>query len=181
MDGALTALRRRGHCRDAPARRLMGEARRLRQAVAATAAQHPGLRLRKADPVADGDEERLHTAPRAQDAADQLALIDQVRPAAGVRLGRDLFAHQARLRAADGGQIEQNWAALSWNAAPGALSHDVYFGTDPSPDSGELQGNQTGTTFDPGSLAGKTNYYWRIDEVNAQGTTTGIVWTFKTK
>jgi hypothetical protein len=70
---------------------------------------------------------------------------------------------------------------LSWTAGTDATSHDVYFGTDSTPDSGEFQGNQTGTTFDPGSLSGKTNYYWRIDEVNAQGTTTGTVWTFKTK
>jgi hypothetical protein len=70
---------------------------------------------------------------------------------------------------------------LSWTPGTDATSHDVYFGTDSTPDSGEFQGNQAGTSFDPGSLSGKTNYYWRIDEVNAQGTTTGIVWTFKTK
>jgi hypothetical protein len=74
-----------------------------------------------------------------------------------------------------------NPVTLSWTAGTDATSHDVYFGTDSTPDSGEFQGNQTGTTFDPGSLANKTNYYWRIDEVNAQGTTTGTVWTFKTK
>jgi hypothetical protein len=70
---------------------------------------------------------------------------------------------------------------LTWTAGSDATSHDVYFGTDSTPDSGELQGNQAGTSFDPGSLSGKTNYYWRIDEVNATGTTTGVVWQFKTK
>jgi hypothetical protein len=81
----------------------------------------------------------------------------------------------------DGENKLQNPVTLSWTAGTDATSHDVYFGTDSTPDSGEFQGNQAGTTFDPGNLASKTDYYWRIDEVNAQGTTTGTVWTFKTK
>jgi hypothetical protein len=56
----------------------------------------------------------------------------------------------------------------------------VYFGTDSTPDSGEFMGNQAGTTYDPGALAGSTTYYWRIDEKNAYGTTTGVVWSFTT-
>ncbi|MHC4396332.1 MAG: beta strand repeat-containing protein [Planctomycetota bacterium] len=71
-------------------------------------------------------------------------------------------------------------ADLSWAVGSGATSHDVYFGTDSTPDSGELQGNQTATTFDPGTMANNTTYYWRIDEVNAAGTTTGAVWSFTT-
>jgi hypothetical protein len=66
---------------------------------------------------------------------------------------------------------------LSWNAASGATSHDVYFGTS-SP--GTFQGNQTATTFDTGTMADDTTYYWRIDEVNSAGTTTGAVWSFTT-
>jgi hypothetical protein len=81
----------------------------------------------------------------------------------------------------NGAKKLQNPITLSWTAGTDATSHDVYFGTDSTPDSGEFQGNQPGTTFDPGNLSKKTNYYWRIDEVNAQGTTTGTVWTFKTK
>ncbi len=69
---------------------------------------------------------------------------------------------------------------LSWTAGAGATSHDVYFGTNPSPDSGEFQGNQTGTTFDTGTMSNNTTYYWRIDEKNACGTTTGDVWSFTT-
>jgi len=62
----------------------------------------------------------------------------------------------------------------------GALSHDVYFGTNPTPGASEFQGNQPDTTFDPGDLVKLTMYYWRIDEVNDSGTTTGVVWSFKT-
>ena len=71
-------------------------------------------------------------------------------------------------------------ANLSWSAGNGATSNDVYFGTDSTPDAGEAQGNQSGTSFDPGSLAASTTYYWRIDSVNATGTTTGDVWSFTT-
>jgi hypothetical protein len=67
---------------------------------------------------------------------------------------------------------------LSWTPGVGATSHDVYFGTT-SP--GTFRGNQTtGVTFDTGTMANNTTYYWRIDEKNASGTTTGDVWSFTT-
>ena len=69
---------------------------------------------------------------------------------------------------------------LSWTAGTNTTSHDVYFGTDSVPDSGELQGNQTAATFDPGSLTISTTYYWRINEKNATSETTGNVWSFTT-
>ena len=68
-------------------------------------------------------------------------------------------------------------ADLSWTAGSGAASHDVYFGTSNPP---PFQQNQAGTTYDPGPLDLITPYYWRIDEVNGAGTTTGIVWSFTT-
>jgi hypothetical protein len=71
-------------------------------------------------------------------------------------------------------------AALAWSAGTGSDSHDVYFGTDPTPGAAEYQGNQPGTGFDP-VLAGNVTYYWRIDEVNANGTTTGNIWSFTTE
>ena len=67
---------------------------------------------------------------------------------------------------------------LSWTAGSDATSHDVYFGTVSG--SPTFMGNQTGTTFDPGPLSNKTTYYWRIDEVNANGTTTGTQWKLTT-
>mgnify|MGYP001814963875 CR=1 FL=1 len=69
---------------------------------------------------------------------------------------------------------------LVWAAAVDADSHDVYFGTNPSPGTAEFQGNQTATTFDPGELTPSSTYYWRIDEVNAHGTTQGMTWNFQT-
>lgn len=70
---------------------------------------------------------------------------------------------------------------LSWTVGAGATSHDVYFGTNLTPDSGDFQGNQSGTTFDVGTLSPEITHYWRIDELNAGGVTTGAVWNFTTE
>jgi hypothetical protein len=110
-----------------------------------------------------------------QGGTDQATLEITVDPAGGPGLP----GQAGNPSPADGATKLLNPVTLSWTAGTDATSHDVYFGT--SSGSLTFQGNQTGTTFDPGSLAGKTNYYWRIDEVNAQGTTTGTEWTFKTK
>jgi hypothetical protein len=66
---------------------------------------------------------------------------------------------------------------LTWTAGSGATSHDVYLGTSSTP---TFKVNQTGTTYNPGTFAGNTKYYWRIDEKNSSGTTTGTVWNFTT-
>jgi len=70
---------------------------------------------------------------------------------------------------------------MQWTAGRNAQSHNVYFGTNPTPGDNEFIRNQTETEYqhlagiDPG-----TTYYWRIDEVEADGTTiqTGDVWSF---
>jgi hypothetical protein len=76
-------------------------------------------------------------------------------------------------------------ADLVWTAGAGARSHDVYFGPDKaavaagSPSA--FQGNQLTLTYDPGTLAEDTTYYWRIDEHDASGTVhPGAVWSFTT-
>ena len=66
---------------------------------------------------------------------------------------------------------------LTWLPSSDATWHDIYFGTTNPP---EFQMSQTVATFDPGPLAYETTYYWRIDERNQAGTTTGIVWSFST-
>jgi hypothetical protein len=73
-------------------------------------------------------------------------------------------------------------SAVSWSNGGGATSYKVYFGTDSTPDSGEDQGTTTGTSWDPpGNLSYSTTYYWRIDAINATGTTPGTVWRFTTQ
>ncbi len=77
---------------------------------------------------------------------------------------------------------------LSWSPGDTAAKHDVYFGTDQDAvkmaDTGspEYRGQQTGTSYSLDGLVeiGGGSYFWRIDEVEADGATThkGIVWRF---
>ncbi|MBN2129744.1 MAG: LamG domain-containing protein [Sedimentisphaerales bacterium] len=69
--------------------------------------------------------------------------------------------------------------SLNWSAGDTAASHDVYFGTDKA--ALELQGNQPGTSFPLAGLVefGGGDYFWRIDEIEADATVqTGNVWSF---
>lgn len=87
---------------------------------------------------------------------------------------------------ADGATDVNVSQVLSWTAAPGIESYDVYFGTDQveveaaDHSSVEFSGNQTTKTFDPSNVVGGTTYYWRIDPVGAGGTQTGDVFSFTT-
>ncbi|MFH1101250.1 MAG: Ig-like domain-containing protein [Methanobacteriota archaeon] len=75
-------------------------------------------------------------------------------------------------------------ADLSWTGGdpdPGdTVTYDVYFGT-VNPPSSKVSANQSGTTYDPGTLTYSTVYYWKIiawDTHNAR--TNGPVWSFTT-
>lgn len=68
---------------------------------------------------------------------------------------------------------------LSWSAGAGAAVHDVWFGTDPA-SLGLVSSDQAETSYDPGPLNVSTDYFWRVDEQNAVGVTTGTVWSFRT-
>jgi hypothetical protein len=74
---------------------------------------------------------------------------------------------------------------LRWQPGQGAYKHDVYFGTDETAvteGTGEtFKATQLAMVFDPGELAEGTTYWWRVDEVLADGTKrTGAVWSFST-
>ena len=80
-------------------------------------------------------------------------------------------------------------AALSWTAADSAASHELYFGTDKEAvrtadtSSPEYIGSKAlgAEIHDPGLLDADTTYYWRVDEVDAQGNTSkGPLWIFTT-
>ena len=71
---------------------------------------------------------------------------------------------------------------FTWKAAPGALLHDVYFGTDPNLGPENLVQSRLPMMLYyhvPGIVPGMT-YYWRVDEIEADMVTvhTGDVWTF---
>jgi hypothetical protein len=69
---------------------------------------------------------------------------------------------------------------LNWLAGQNADSHDVFWGTNPAPGAAEFQGNQTLARFTPASQDPDTTFYWRIDEKNVFGATTGPVWSYQT-
>ncbi len=69
---------------------------------------------------------------------------------------------------------------LSWPAAATATGYDVYFGTTNPPNT-LVSANQAGTTYSPGVLNSSTTYFWRIEPINALGTTSGCNnWSFTT-
>ena len=67
---------------------------------------------------------------------------------------------------------------LSWDPGDGTEFHRVYFGSSNPPDS---VGEQAENQYQPGILEHGAAYYWRIDEVNVNGSTTGQVWKFITE
>jgi hypothetical protein len=93
---------------------------------------------------------------------------------------------------ADGSYHEDTWVTLGWLPDDSAASHDVYLGEDfDSVDEGTndtFRVNQTALFFVagfpgypyPDGLVPGTTYYWRIDEVEADGVTKhkGDVWSF---
>jgi len=92
----------------------------------------------------------------------------------------------------DGVLHEDTWASLSWRPGDDAASHDFYFGENFNDVNdgaeGTFYGNQTSTFFVVGfpgfpyaeGLVPGTTYYWRVDEIEADGTTIhkGEVWSF---
>jgi len=75
---------------------------------------------------------------------------------------------------------------LSWTAGKNVQSHDVYIGTSydavfqANHNSPEFKGNQTDTKYAlDDSYSSIPTYYWRVDEVNNDGTVKGAVYSFQ--
>ena len=79
---------------------------------------------------------------------------------------------------ADGAKIVDSLAILTWSPGPFGAEFDVYFGTNPEPGAAELVGRVSAATHIVTDLAEGQTYYWRVDDVEADGTTihTGNVW-----
>ncbi len=77
---------------------------------------------------------------------------------------------------------------LSWSPGDNASQHDVYFGTDENAvdnadatdATGIYRGRQSSTSYTPTEVEwGGGPYYWRIDEINADGNVSkGRIWRF---
>lgn len=79
---------------------------------------------------------------------------------------------------ADGADSVALTSTLSWTAAAGATSYDVYFGaTNPPP----FLGNTTLLSMTPPQLTGSVRYFWRVVARNAGGTApASLPWAFTT-
>ncbi len=67
--------------------------------------------------------------------------------------------------------------SLSWTAATGAVSYDVYFGTSSNP---PLLTNVLFPIYSPAALNLGTTYYWKIVANNPNGSTSSATWSFTT-
>ena len=84
--------------------------------------------------------------------------------------------------------IEQAAQPFSWTAGEAASQHDVYFGTDKNAvdladtsTTDIYRGRQAGTSYSPTEALewGTGPYYWRVDEINADGSVSaGSIWSF---
>ena len=119
--------------------------------------------------------------------------IDDVRVFGGVLTAdhiQDLYEgltpdfHKAGSPSPAEGDIAVTTALLTWSAGVDATLHDVYLGTSPELTEDDLVQPRSFLTLYyhvPGVEAG-TTYYWRIDEIQQDGTvTTGDVWSFTTQ
>ncbi len=82
--------------------------------------------------------------------------------------------------------VPRDGRSLSWTPGFGAVKHDVYFGTDATAvnDAAANSPLLVSAGQDPNTLSLKrlelgTTYYWRVDEVSADGTVAkGFLWRF---
>jgi hypothetical protein len=137
---------------------------------------HIGRQVNNAAEFWDGqiDEVRIYSKALTVDEIQQV-MLGNTKLAANPVPGRDAIVDIRDI------------GSLSWSAGDAAASHDVYFGTDRNAvgtadnASPQYQGNQAGTSLSVAGLVefGGGDYYWRINEVEADGTVhAGTIWKF---
>jgi hypothetical protein len=109
----------------------------------------------------------------------------QIIPSGALQLPMKASAPNPSNRAVDVSQMQ----ILGFSAVEDAASHQVYFGTDEDAvknadtSSPEYKGSRNlgSESYDPGQLQWNTTYYWRVDEVKADGMVQmGNIWSFTT-
>lgn len=101
--------------------------------------------------------------------------------------GADPFTSISNISPEDQFEHQDYSDGLNWTAGSGAVSHEVYIGTDmnsvqnATKSSPEYKGSVTTPHFDLSSneYSSIPTYYWRVDEVSANGTVKGSVYSFK--
>ena len=97
----------------------------------------------------------------------------------GDDVGGDLPAQASDPTPADAATgVAKAALTLQWATGEDETGQDVYFG--PTGDMVLVSENQAGHTYAVGSseLTHNTEYSWRVDTINAEGITEGLVWTF---
>jgi hypothetical protein len=83
---------------------------------------------------------------------------------------------------ADQEMFEEPNVDLTWAWGMKGVMGSVYFGTDANVVANAANGPPTvGATYDPGSLAFDTRYFWRADTFDGTQWIKGPVWTFRTR
>jgi hypothetical protein len=124
------------------------------------------------DDAGDNRETQLAWQPNTADAWQDPSMFGTVQLVAGFdNASNPLPRH---------GTENVTEALLQWTPGESAQSHNVYFGTNPTPGEEEFMENITEAEYQPPEgLEPMTTYYWRIDEVEADGSVhTGAVWSF---
>ncbi len=115
---------------------------------------------------------------------DEVKIYDSVQSAADIRAMAPPKL-KARLPSPADGTIGLGVPLFQWSKGETAVLHDVYLGTTPELTAADLQVSHTSAMlyYHTGLLTPGGTYYWRIDEVEADGVTThtGDVWTFVTQ
>ena len=82
-----------------------------------------------------------------------------------------------------------NTYKLGWETSPSAVSHEIYFGKDSTAvanadkSSSLFKGSQSrsDSSYTVNDLYSMDTYYWRVDQVDANGAHKGSVWMFRTR
>jgi hypothetical protein len=103
----------------------------------------------------------------------------------------DPAARAAKPSPADGDEhlnADRGSTSLQWTAPKSAVSHDLYFGTNAEAvakadrKSLVFQGHTSLASHSVSNLISWNEYFWRVDEVDADGTVThGELWRFRTR
>jgi len=88
-------------------------------------------------------------------------------------------AHAREPQPADGATNVSVESPLAWRAGREAVSHEVYFGTDPN--ALDLAGTVSAASYAPGALNLDSTYYWQVNAVQEDESWAGDLWSFATQ